>query len=174
MIVSGRRSTKFYRRNEEEVMKSIGFKPTINSGAGWVQKEDGENDFALCQLKSTDALSISIKQNDLHILEQHAAQSHKLPVFAFQFLNTGETWIAVKPEHISLLKSLVQNEITIDDLKNNEFVVDKEVRQEYNESIASKDIKRSLKAKQKYMEEKEKERRKEQEQWQKRSSTRKA
>lgn len=170
MIVNGRRSTKFYRKNEEEVMKSIGFKPTTNSGAGWIQKEDGENDFALCQLKSTDALSISIKQNDLHILEQHAAQSHKLPVFAFQFLNTGETWIAIKPEHISVLKSLVQNEITADDLKNNEFVVDKEVQQEYNESIASKDIKKSLKAKQKYMEE----RRKEQEQWQKRSSTRKA
>lgn len=170
MIVNGRRSTKFYRRNEEEVMKSIGFKPTTNSGAGWIQKEDGENDFALCQLKSTDALSISIKQNDLHILEQHAAQSHKIPVFAFQFLNTGETWIAIKPEHISVLKSLVQNEITVDDLKNNEFVVDKEVQKEYNESIASKDIKKSLKAKQKYMEE----RRKEQEQWQKRNSTRKA
>ena len=170
MIVNGRRSTKFYRRNEEEVMKSIGFKPTINSGAGWIQKEDGENDFALCQLKSTDALSISIKQNDLHILEQHAAQSHKMPVFAFQFLNTGETWIAIKPEHISVLKSLVQNEITADDLKNNEFVVDKEVQKEYNESIASKDIKKSLKAKQKYMEE----RRKEQEHWKKRNSTRKA
>ena len=170
MIVNGRRSTKFYRKNEEEVMKRIGFKPTINSGAGWIQKEDGENDFALCQLKSTDALSISIKQNDLHILEQHAAQSHKLPVFAFQFLNTGETWIAIKPEHISVLKSLVQNEITADDLKNNEFVIDKEEQQDYNESIASKDIKKSLKAKQKYMEE----RRKEQEHWQKRSSTRKA
>lgn len=155
-----KRSTKFYRKNEAEVMKSIGFKPTKNSGAGWIEKEDGENDFALCQLKSTDALSISIKQNDLHILEQHAMQSHKLPIFAFQFLNTNEIWIAIKPEHISLLKSLVENEITADDLKNNEFVVDNQEKQEYNKSIAEKDIKKSFKARQKYNQEKEREKQK--------------
>lgn len=31
-----KRSTKFYRRNEAEVMKSLGLKPTKNSGSGWV------------------------------------------------------------------------------------------------------------------------------------------
>ena len=30
------RSFKFYRKNEEEVMKSLGLKPTKNSGSGWV------------------------------------------------------------------------------------------------------------------------------------------
>lgn len=29
-----KRSTKFYRKNEAEVMKCLGFKPTRNSGAG--------------------------------------------------------------------------------------------------------------------------------------------
>ena len=30
------RSGKFYRRNEAEVMKSLGLKPTKNSGSGWI------------------------------------------------------------------------------------------------------------------------------------------
>lgn len=93
-----RRSTKFYRKNEEQVMKSLGLKPTKNSGAGFAEKEDGQSDFLICQLKSTDAKSISIKQQDIHTLEYNAAVSHKLPVFAIQFLNTGEVWIMAKPE----------------------------------------------------------------------------
>lgn len=103
-----KRSTKFYRKNEEQVMRQLGFKPTINSGAGWIQKEDGENEQCLCQLKSTDNRSISIKQTDLHTLENNSAVAHKLPVFAIQFLNTGEVWVMVKPEHLSLLKSLTE------------------------------------------------------------------
>lgn len=33
-----KRSTRYYRKNEVSVMKQLGFSPTINSGAGWVQK----------------------------------------------------------------------------------------------------------------------------------------
>ena len=31
-----KRSTKFYRKNEIEVMESLGMKGTKNSGSGWV------------------------------------------------------------------------------------------------------------------------------------------
>lgn len=34
-----KRSGKFYRRNEEEVMKSLGLEPTPNSGSGWIVKK---------------------------------------------------------------------------------------------------------------------------------------
>ena len=91
------RGTKFYRKNEEEVMQSIGLKPTKNSGAGWVEKEDGQNDFVICQLKSTDAKSISVKLQDIHTLEYNASVSHKLPLFAIQFISTGEVWLMAKP-----------------------------------------------------------------------------
>lgn len=91
------RGTKFYRKNEEEVMRSIGLKPTKNSGAGWVEKEDGQNDFVICQLKSTDAKSISVKLQDIHTLEYNASVCHKLPLFAIQFLSTGEVWLMAKP-----------------------------------------------------------------------------
>lgn len=93
-----KRSTKFYRKNEEEVMKAIGLKPTKNSGAGWIEKEDGQNDYLICQLKSTDARSIGVKQEDLHTLEYNACVSHKVPVFAIQFLNSGEVWLMAKPQ----------------------------------------------------------------------------
>jgi len=97
----GKRSTKFYRKNEAEVMKSLGMKPTKNSGAGWIEKEDGDNDYVICQLKSTDAQSIRVQQKDIRILEKNARVSHKIPLFAIQFLNTGEVWLMVKPENIS-------------------------------------------------------------------------
>ena len=83
-----KRSTRFYRKNEAEVMHRIGINPTINSGAGWIQKEDGESDLFMCQLKSTDNKSISVKQEDINALEYHACISHKIPIFALQFLTT--------------------------------------------------------------------------------------
>ena len=117
------RGTRFYRRNEAKVMQRLGLRPTKNSGAGWIAKEDGESEDILCQLKSTDHQSISIKQVDLRQLENHAAVSHKVPVFAIQFLNTGEVWILAKPEHINI-KTKNQNFF--------EFGVDKEQEKEYN------------------------------------------
>lgn len=94
------RSFKFYRKNEQEVMESLGLKPTKNSGSGWIEKEDGQNDYVICQLKSTDAQSIKVNQKDIRTLENNALVEHKIPVFAIQFLNTGEVWLMVKPEDI--------------------------------------------------------------------------
>ena len=54
------RSGKFYRKNEREVMKNLGLKPTKNSGSGWIEKEDGENETIIAQLKSTDSESIKV------------------------------------------------------------------------------------------------------------------
>lgn len=103
-----RRSGKFYRKNEAEVMKSLGLKPTRNSGSGWVEKEDGQSEHVICQLKSTDAKSIRINQHDLHILEYNASVSHKTPVFAVQFIQGNEIWLMVKPEDLGALQSIVR------------------------------------------------------------------
>lgn len=93
-----KRSGKFYYKNEREVMESLGLKQVPGSGSGWVSKEDGENDFILCQLKSTDAQSIRVQQVDIRKLEEHAGLSQRFPLFAIQFLNTGEVWLMAKPE----------------------------------------------------------------------------
>jgi len=93
-----KRSGKFYRRNEAEVMESLGLKPTPNSGSGWIVKEDGQSEEVICQLKSTDAESIRIHKKDLDVLSYNAAVAHKLPVFAIQFLQSNEVYLLVKPE----------------------------------------------------------------------------
>lgn len=96
-----KRSGKFYRKNEAEIMESLGLKPTINSGSTWIEKEDGQNDYLICQLKSTDAESIRVQQKDIRILEENAITAHKIPLFAIQFLNTNEVWLMAKPEDFS-------------------------------------------------------------------------
>lgn len=156
-----KRSTKFYRKNEAEVMERLGLKPTKNSGAGWIEKEDGENEYYLCQLKSTDNQSISIKQNDLRILEYHAQISHKIPVFVIQFLNTGEVWLMARPEDMELKKSE----------KNIDFGVDIEQEEVYNESIKTKgaDAKEAWKARQRFYEQKEREQKEKEEEFKNRS-----
>lgn len=93
-----KRSGKFYRKNEAEIMRMLGLNPTKNSGSGWIEKEDGQSDDVICQLKSTDAESIRIHKKDLDVLSYNAAVAHKLPVFAVQFLQSNEVYLMVKPE----------------------------------------------------------------------------
>lgn len=106
-----KRSTKWYRKNEAEVMQRLGLKPTRNSGAGWIEKCDGENEHFLCELKSTDHESFSIKQSVLHVLEHHALEAHKIPLFAFQFINRDEVWVAIKEEDIQAYKELIERDV---------------------------------------------------------------
>lgn len=106
-----KRSTKWYRKNEAEVMQRLGLKPTRNSGAGWIEKCDGENEHFLCELKSTDHESFSIKQSVLHVLEHHALEAHKIPLFAFQFINRDEVWVAIKEEDIQAYRELIERDV---------------------------------------------------------------
>lgn len=151
-----------------------------------VEKEDGQSEQAICQLKSTDKQSISVKQSDLHILEQHALESHKLPVFAIQFLNLDEVWVMVKPEHIGLLQSLVRGEdisgrlprnIFEDVEENTQENIDKQQEKDYNYSVTSQQVKKRLIAKQRYSreqarvkEEKQKEFKRREKQWKQKSN----
>lgn len=106
-----KRSTKWYRKNEADVMHRLGLKPTRNSGAGWIEKCDGESENFLCELKSTDHESFSIKQSVLHVLEHHALEAHKIPLFAFQFINRDEVWVAIKEEDIQAYRKLIEREV---------------------------------------------------------------
>lgn len=95
-----KRSGRFYRRNEAEVMEALGLQPTPGSGCGWVVKEDGQSDDVICQLKSTDATSIKVAKFDFDKLQYNAAVAKKLPVFAIQFLQSNELYLVVRPEDI--------------------------------------------------------------------------
>ena len=108
-----KRSGKFYRNNEKEVMRSLGFTPTPNSGSGWIVKEDGQSEELICQLKSTDAKSIKIVKSDIDTLEYNALVAHKLPVFVVQFLSTNECFLVIRPEDVSdIAKYLKTGEVS--------------------------------------------------------------
>lgn len=63
-----------------------------------VEKEDGQSEDLICQLKSTDANSIRVSKQDLDTLQHNAYVSHKLPVFAIQFLESNQVYLIMKPE----------------------------------------------------------------------------
>lgn len=76
-------------------MRRLGFMPVPGSGSGWVNKEDGESDWFMAQLKSTDKNSFTIKREDIDKLEYHAMVSHKVPVFVNEFLGDGEIYLTI-------------------------------------------------------------------------------
>lgn len=161
-----KRSTKFYRKNEAEVMKRLGMKPTKNSGAGWVEKCDGQNEQFICELKSTDKDSFSLKQQMLNTLEYHASIAHKTPIFALQFLNRDEIWVAITEDEFKqymkfkkqrelekyLSPLLEQNDKEID------FDIDTGEQKEYNTNVGDKEnINNSYYARLSYKKQKQKE-----------------
>lgn len=103
-----KRIGKFYFRNEKETLESLGFKQVPGSGNGWIAKEDGENEIALVQLKSTDANSYTLKQFDMKQLEYHAQVEHKVPIFLIQFLQQGKTYAVVNVENLEELTEAIQ------------------------------------------------------------------
>lgn len=160
-----KRSTKFYRKNEAEVMKRLGFKPTKNSGAGWVEKCDGQSELFICELKSTDKESYTLKQKTLQELEYHACVAHKTPIFALQFLNRDEIWVAITEEEFKEFiefKKQKQLEKHLSSLLEQEEYFDLGVDNEddtcYNMIVSGKNAEKSYLARQAYMKQREKER----------------
>lgn len=76
-------------------MKKLGFEPVPGSGSGWINKEDGESEWFIAQLKSTDKNSFTIKREDIDKLEYHAMVSHKIPIFVNEFLGDGEIYLTI-------------------------------------------------------------------------------
>ena len=107
------RRAKFWFKNEKEVMRRLGFKPVKGSGSGWVEKEDGESEVALAQLKSTEAESYRLNYLDIEKLEYHASISHKLPVFVIEFLNRGTYLLFNVNDLDNLHQFLVDNKVDI-------------------------------------------------------------
>lgn len=94
--MSKKKTSKYYFKNEKELMRSLGLNPTPGSG-NRIIKEDGQNEKLIAQLKSTENDSIVIKLNDLTTLLYNAIISHKTPIFINQFVN-GPILLSVRLE----------------------------------------------------------------------------
>lgn len=129
-----KRTTKWYRKNEAEVMKRLGFKPTRNSGATWIEKADGQNDHCICELKSTDKASFTVKQEYLHTLEVNAIEAHKLPVFAFQFINREEVWLCIKESDIEAFKNIVRYSVLEELAEEGNYTIPEELQKRFGKT----------------------------------------
>lgn len=103
-----RRTGKFYSKNEKEIMSRYGLKATPMSGAGWIAKEDGYNDYVLAQLKSTDANSYKLLLDDIDKLEYHAIVENKIPLFIIEFLQRDEVYFVLKPNDLVKLSKYLE------------------------------------------------------------------
>lgn len=103
-----RRTGKFYGKNEKEIMSRYGLKATPMSGAGWIAKEDGYNDYVLAQLKSTDANSYKLLLDDIDKLEYHAIAENKIPLFIIEFLQRDEVYFVLKPNDLVKLSKYLE------------------------------------------------------------------
>lgn len=114
------------------------------------QKEDGESDDVLCQLKSTDAKSIKVDKRDLDVLQSNASVTHKLPVFAIQFLETDEVYLVIKPETLSEVVQYIET-----GEKVNNDILDIDISGHEKLGTTNKSIKSSSSAREDFREENE-------------------
>lgn len=174
--MKNKRSGKFYVKNEREVMEMLGLEPTKGSGSGWIEKEDGQNDNFICQLKSTDKQSIKLNLLDIEKLEYNATVTNKIPIFAIQFLeNNSETWkgtyLMLHPEDIIAVAELLNNqklELNFNDIREKFLQMDYSILDKKNEAIEDAvSIKSSIEAKESFWEQQEREKKERAKEWKK-------
>lgn len=149
-----KRNGKFYNKNEKEIMKSYGLDATPMSGAGWLIKEDGQNEHIIAQLKSTDSNSYRISLDDIDKLEYHALVENKIPLFIIEFLQRDERYFIIRPADLMKLSKYLK----IGEYKETNILNELNVNEENIENDKIKKITSSKKATKKFYEELENER----------------
>ncbi len=146
-----KRSGKFYSKNEQEVMNELNLIPCKQSGAGWLEKEDGYNNEILAQLKSTDSNSYRFSLDDWYKLLYHANEQHKLPLFVLQFLEDNEQLLILRKEDLKAIAcSLLNVKKLINDVEQSNFEIEPvNIGKEFNAS----NIKKCEQARNKFYEE---------------------
>jgi hypothetical protein len=134
-------------------MRDLGLVPTKGSGGGWVEKEDGQNDHIMAQLKSTDKESYKLKKIDLERLEYNAMVAKKVPVFIIQFLQDDTRYALMAIDDIPKINEYLNTgEITNSSDEDLDIVIEETSPKPKGKKIGS-----SSKARAKFYEQKQKE-----------------
>jgi hypothetical protein len=151
-----KKQIKFWFKNEKELMKSLGLNPTPGSGNRLI-KEDGQNEYLIAQLKSTEGSAISIRLTDVNTLLYNAAVTHKLPIFINQFIG-GPLLVSMRLEDMEKILELLKSGFT--KLPKYDIMIKGEQREEALPIIQSSKVKGRVVKKLKAEREKRYERRK--------------
>lgn len=141
--IKRKRTGKWYSKNEKKTLLKVGLTPTKQSGAGFLEKEDGYNDKILAQLKTTDVGSYRITLDDLDKLKYHSMVSHKLPLFIIQFMQTGELYFILRQED---LKDICLSLLGVEDVSELEYEPRSEIVAELSSCENDNDVKKSYEA----------------------------
>lgn len=150
------RTQKWYLKNESEVMHDLGLKPAKGSGNGWIEKEDGENEYVIAQLKSTDKQSYKLNLLDLEKLEYHAAISNKIPMFIIQFLKNDSRYALVAIDDIPKIAEYIETGKTNPDPLPLDLALSEDQAIEILKAKPKKKIGSSKSAREKFFKDKEK------------------
>lgn len=137
-------------------MEEYGLKATPQSGAGWLIKEDGENENIIAQLKSTDSQSYRVSLDDIDKLEYHALVENKIPLFIIEFLERDERYFVIRPKNLVALGKLLKLPENLSDVKPDSLIniVDEEEEVNIEEKKIIKSSPESRKKLNKYREDK--------------------
>lgn len=129
------RGSGYWFKNEKKVLKKIGLTPVPGSGSGELHKEDGENEHILCQLKSTEQGSATIRRKDVETLLYHSELVNKIPLFVIQFME-GPMLIATVPEELGNIAQYLNEEL----FERKQLEIHEIPKQEKKKLIKSKEV----------------------------------
>lgn len=96
-----------WTKREKEIMRKLGLQPTKGSGSGWIEKEDGQSDEIIAQLKSTEGKGIRVDHIAVRDLFYNARVTHKIPVFVLDFMKYDHLLVCVRPKDLVKVAKLL-------------------------------------------------------------------
>lgn len=138
-----KQSTRFYRRDERDTNDDYGLKSRRDSGAGWINKLDGEDNDRIVSMKSTEAGSFRVTFADLAELEYQALIANKLPVFLVKDLTNDKRYFIIEESNLAdtakMMKRRTEHK-SAEGEKKKEFVVPKIRKKQIIASPSDNDV----------------------------------
>jgi hypothetical protein len=82
------------RRQEDKIASRFGGLRVAGSGNGWARKNDVRTPEYSIEAKYTDKAQYILKQDELHVAENHALQDNREMLFVVSF--GGEEWVVLR------------------------------------------------------------------------------
>lgn len=97
------------RQQERRAAKRLGGRVTPGSGNGWIHKGDVQTEDTYYELKTTNAKSYRLVEDDLLLAEREALLAGRDALFAISFGRSGRNWVIMSEDDYLSLKEAGQS-----------------------------------------------------------------